>query len=116
MHTAATFGVAVLQLDEPRLVQPVRGPPPARAGDSAQVVMRQARDHTQISGSIHEIVVSRLFSAGLALETTLGLMGEHPLAGRIQRAIDELDLAIRDYRTALFDHHPPDPLSDGQPG
>ncbi len=50
-------------------------------------------------------MVARLFSAGLTLQTALGLMGEHPVAGRIQGAIDELDLAIRDYRTALFDRH-----------
>jgi hypothetical protein len=31
-------------------------------------------------------------------------MGDHPVAGRIQAAISELDLVIRDYRTALFDH------------
>jgi hypothetical protein len=98
MYTAATFGVAVLQLDEPRVL-PVRGPP--------TTILRQAQDHLHLAGGIHEIVVARLFSAGLALETVLGLMGEHPVAGRIQGAIDELDLAIRDYRTALFDRHQP---------
>ena len=69
--------------------------------------MRQAQDHLRIAGGIHEIVVHQLFSAGLALETALGLMGDHPVAERIQEAISELDLAIRDYRTALFDHHQP---------
>lgn len=107
MHTAATFGVAVIQLDEPRAVQPVRGPPPRNAGDPAPVIMRQAQDHLRIAGGIHEMVVHRLFSAGLTLETALGLMGDHPVAGRIQAAISELDLAIQDYRTALFDHHRP---------
>jgi hypothetical protein len=107
MHTAATFGVAVLQLDEPRAVHPVCGPPPRNAGDPAPVIMRQAQDHLRIAGGIHEMVVHRLFSAGLTLETALGLMGDHPVAGRIQAAISELDLAIQDYRTALFDHHRP---------
>jgi hypothetical protein len=115
MHTAATFGVAVLQMDEPRRVRPVRGPPPRRAGDP-QMIMRQAQDHLRIAGNVHEIVVSRLFSAGLGLETALGLMGDHPVAGRIQEAIGDLDMAIRDYRTALFDHPHPDPLTDEQPG
>jgi hypothetical protein len=107
MHTAATFGVAALQLDEPRVVQPVRGPPPRKAGDPPPVIMRQAQDHLRIAGGIHEMVVHRLFSAGLALETALGLMGDHPVAGRIQEAISELDLVIRDYRTGLFTHHQP---------
>jgi hypothetical protein len=107
MHTAATFGVAVIQLDEPRAVQPVRGPPPRNPDDPPPVIMRQAQDHLRIAGGIHEIVVHRLFSAGLTLETALGLMGDHPVAGRIQAAISELDLAILDYRTALFDQHRP---------
>ena len=107
MHTAATFGVAVFQVDEPRIVQPVRGPPPKTAGDPAAAIMHQAQDHLRIGEGIHEMVVHRLFSAGLALETALGLMGDHPVAGRIQEAISELDLVIRDYRTALFDHHQP---------
>jgi hypothetical protein len=98
MHTAATFGVAVPQLDEPRVL-PMRGPP--------TTIPREAQDHLHLAGGIHEIVVARLFSAGLTLQTALGLMGEHPLAGRIQGAIDELDLTIRDYRTALFDRHQP---------
>jgi hypothetical protein len=65
MHTAATFGVAVIQLDEPRAVQPVRGPPPRNADAPAPVIMRQAQDHLRIAGGIHEMVVHRLFSAGL---------------------------------------------------
>jgi len=107
MHTAATFGVPAPQVDEPRVVQPVRGPPPRRAGDPAPAILRQAQDPLRIAGGIHEMVVHRLFSAGLDLETALGLMGDHPVAGRIQEAISELDLVIRDYRTELFAHHQP---------
>jgi hypothetical protein len=98
MHTAATFGVVVPRLDEPRVLS-VRGPP--------TVILHGAQDHLHLADGIHEVVVARLFSAGLALQGALGLMDEHPLAGRIQEAIDDLDLTIRDYRTALFDHHQP---------
>jgi hypothetical protein len=31
-------------------------------------------------------------------------MGGHPGAGKVQEAIGEVDLAIRDFRTLLFDH------------
>jgi hypothetical protein len=54
--------------------------------------------------------------AGLALETALGRMGGHPEAGKVREAIGQLDLAIRDVRDILFDHHQPDPPSGGQPG
>jgi hypothetical protein len=97
MHTAATFGVAVLHLDEPSRMLPMRGHP--------TTTLHEAEDHLHLAGGIDEIVVARLLSAGLTPQTALGLMGEHPVAGRIQGAIDELDLAIRDYRTALFDRH-----------
>ena len=44
------------------------------------------------------------------------LMGDHPGGGKVQEAIGELDLAIRDVRNVVFDHHQPDPLSGEQPG
>ena len=117
MHTSpsAPYDGAEPKRDEPR-VRLVRGPPPTRTGDSAQVIMRQAQDRLRIAGGVHEIVVSQLFSAGLTLETALGLMGDHPVAGSVQEAINELDLVIRDFRTALFDHHQPDSPSGGRLG
>jgi len=54
-------------------------------------------------------VVHRLFSAGLCLQTALELIGNHPGAAKIQEAVGELDLAIRDFRNVLFDHYQPDP-------
>ena len=105
----------ILELDEPRAL-PTRGPPPGRAGDSAEVTLRLAQDHDRIAGGMNDIVAHRLFSAGLSLETVLGLMGDHPAAAKVQEAIGELDLAIRDFRNVLFDHHQPNSPSGGQPG
>jgi hypothetical protein len=47
-----------------------------------------------------------------------GWMGPlaHSLASKVQEAIGELDLAIRDVRNILFDHRQPDSPSGGQPG
>ena len=95
---------AMPELGEP-LVGPVRGPPPGKAEVWAQVIVRLARDHDCIARDMNDVVVHRLFAAGLALETALGLMGGHPGAGKVQEVICELDLAIRDLRTALFDHY-----------
>jgi hypothetical protein len=64
---------------------------------------------------MNDLVVHWLF-AGLALDTALGLTGDHPGAGKVQEVIGELDLAIRDVRNVVFDHHQPDPLSGEQPG
>ena len=106
---------AISDLDEPR-VRPMRGPPPGRSGESAEVMLRLAQEHDRIAVGMNDIVVYRLFSAGLSLQTALGLMDGHPAAGKVQEAIDELDVAIADFRTVLFDHHQPGPPSGGRLG
>ena len=106
----------VPELDEPR-IRPAHDPPPGTADDPAEVIPVPAQDHDRIAArDISDIVMDRLFFAGLALETALGRMGDHPEAGKVQEAVSELDLAIRDIRNILFDHYQPDPPSGGQPG
>jgi hypothetical protein len=104
------------ELDEPR-VRPVHDSPPGRVGDPAEVIPLLAQDHDRIAArDINDIVMERLFFAGLAPETALGQMGGHPEAGKVQEAIDELDLAIRDVRSIVFGHQQPDSPSGGQRG
>jgi hypothetical protein len=101
--------------DEPR-IRAVRGPPPGRSGESAEVMLRVTQEHDRIAGDMDHIVVHRLFSAGLALETALGLMDGHPAAGKVEEAIGELDLAVAGFRTVLFDDHQPGSPPDGRRG
>jgi hypothetical protein len=109
MRTSAAVpsGAVIPEPDEPR-VRPTRDPPRGRPGDPAEVTLRLVQEHDRIAEGMNDIVVHRLFSAGLCLETALGLMGDHPGAAKVQDAIGELDLAIRDFRNVLFDHHQPD--------
>jgi len=72
------------------------------------MTLRLAEDRARIAGGLSDIVARRLFSAGLALEAALGLIGEHRAAGRVQHGISELDLAIRDIRDVVFDSRRPD--------
>jgi hypothetical protein len=111
MHTSAAVpsGAVIPEPDEPR-IPPVRDSPPGRAGDSAEVTLRLVQEHDRIAAGMNDIVINRLFSAGLCLETALGLMSGHPGAAKVQDAIGELDLAIRDFRNVLFGHHQPDSL------
>jgi signal transduction histidine kinase len=106
---------AIAELDEAS-IRPTRDPPPGRAGDRAEAVLLLVQDRDRIAERMNDLVVHRLFAAGLALETALGLMGGRPGAGKVREAIGELDLAIRDVRNVVFDHQQPDPLSGRQPG
>ncbi|MGD0935592.1 MAG: histidine kinase [Streptosporangiaceae bacterium] len=73
------------------------------------MTLRLAQDRDRIANGMNDVVVHRLFSAGLCLQTALELIGNHPGAAKIQEAVGELDLAIRDFRNVLFDHYQPDP-------
>ena len=92
-------------------IRPTLDPPPGRADDWADAMLLLVQDRDRIAGGMNDLVVRRLFSAGLALEMALGLMGGHPGAGKVQDAVDELDLAIRDIRNVVCDLRQPDPTS-----
>jgi hypothetical protein len=55
---------------------------------------------------VNDVVVGRIFAAGLDLQAVLGLIGDHRGTIQIRRAIDELDQAIHDIRDAVFDRGP----------
>jgi signal transduction histidine kinase len=71
--------------------------------DSPEMTLRLSEDHDRIAEGLNDLVVRRLFAAGLALEAALALIGEHRAAGKIEHAISELDQAIADLRGTVFD-------------
>lgn len=87
-----------------------RGPPgsdgPVSAGDGAsgpaEVVLALTEDRDRIARDLNDVVIHRLFAAGLDLQAALGLVGDDRGAARIRHAIGELDRAIRDLRGTLF--------------
>jgi len=78
---------------------------------------RWCQDHGLAQGAdagaadVAGMVVHRLFGVGLTLQSAAGLAAG-PVAARLQQAVDELDVIIRDVRTAVFrlqnPGHPPD--------
>jgi hypothetical protein len=60
-------------------------------------------------------LVHRMFGIGLTLESAAGL-ASGPVSDRLQRAIRELDAAIRDVRTAVFTARASSGKSDPGPG
>jgi signal transduction histidine kinase len=84
-----------------------RGPP---AGP-AEVIRALAKDHDRIAQDMNDVVVHRIFAAGLDLQAALGLIGDHHGTDKIYHAIGELDQAIRDIRNVIFDRELCDPRS-----
>jgi hypothetical protein len=100
-------------IPEQPIVRPTRDPLPGRAGDSAEVTPQDRDRIAEGIDGMNDTVVHRLFSAGFCLQTALGLMGDHPGTAKVQEAVGELDLAIRDFRNVLFGHYQPDPPPAG---
>jgi signal transduction histidine kinase len=90
---------------------PTRAPPAVsgraveggRVAGSMEAILLLADDHERIARGLNDVVVRRLFAAGLDLQAALSLMGDHRAADKIERVLDELDLAIRDLRNTIFD-------------
>lgn len=97
-------------------LRPARGPSATGAGDSPEMMLRLAEDHDRIAEGLNNVVVRRLFSAGLVLESALALIGEHQAARHVRHAISELDSAVRDIRDTVFDCRRPDLPGSGPAG
>jgi hypothetical protein len=120
MHDSSTpfaAAAAARTLPQGPVVRPIRGPP--AAADSPETALRLAEDHDRIAERLGDVVVRRIFSAGLDLDAALGLIGEHRAAAKVQHAISELDLAvrdIRDIRDTVFAPQRPDSGAADDPG
>ncbi len=77
-----------------------------RAAASGEPPRYTTEAHHRIAGSINELVIGRLFSAGLDLQTALGLMNGHRAGQSIEHAVAELDQAVKDLRDMLFGEVP----------
>ena len=102
---------AILPLLDAPSPRPTRGSPandelaPADGGAAASPQLTQylTEEHDRIAQGMNDVVVRRIFAAGLDLQAALGLIGDHRAASKIWHAIDELDQAIRDIRNTIFD-------------
>jgi hypothetical protein len=75
------------------------GTPPA---PYALRIQRVTEDHYRIIQDQKDVVVNRLFAAGLDLQAALQLIGDGRVADLIGDAIGSLDQAIRDHRDIIL--------------
>ena len=70
-------------------------------------------DRERIARDLHDIVIQRLFAAGMTLQGAAARVTDDDARSRVEKAVDELDATIREIRTAIFALQAP---PDGGPG
>ncbi|WP_181803104.1 PAS domain-containing protein, partial [Streptomyces shenzhenensis] len=73
---------------------------------SARADREVMAERDRIARDLHDMVIQRVFGAGLALQSTAARL-HGPDAERMHTVIDELDATIRELRTTIFDLHQP---------
>lgn len=59
-------------------------------------------DRDRIGQDLHDLVIQRLFAIGLSLQGTVRLVERPDVAARIEEAVEDLDVTIRNIRSAVF--------------
>jgi two-component system, NarL family, sensor histidine kinase DevS len=77
-----------------------RGPGAISAADVTRYL---TEDHDRIAERMNNVVIHRIYSAGLTLQVALGLLRDQPGTLEISQAVSELDHAIHDIRDIVFD-------------
>jgi signal transduction histidine kinase len=69
-------------------------------------------DRERIARDLHDSVIQRLFATGLHLQGTAMIVENADIGDRLERAVGDLDLTIRDIRGTIFElqHHSADSL------
>ena len=60
-------------------------------------------DRERIARDLHDTVIQRLFATGLALQSALRLVDDDRVAERLQHAVDDLDVTVRQIRSTIFE-------------
>ncbi len=76
-----------------------------------RVQLRLAEDRDRLARDLHDLVIQRVFAAGLRLQSIQGLIDNPKLADRVADAITQLDETIAELRAAIFRLSNPEPTS-----
>ena len=73
-----------------------------RRRDAERLVVFEDRD--RIARDLHDLVIQRLFATGMQLESATRLIASTPeeAAARVHRAVDDLDLTIKEIRSTIY--------------
>jgi signal transduction histidine kinase len=62
-------------------------------------------DRDRIAQDLHDLVIQRVFAAGLSLQSVLPRIADPQAQRRIREVVQQLDGTVRDIRTTIFDLH-----------
>ncbi|WP_111601091.1 GAF domain-containing protein [Streptomyces sp. Amel2xB2] len=71
-----------------------------RRSDAEQLTLLEDRD--RIARDLHDLAIQRLFATGMTLQSAGRLVEHSGAAGRISRAVDDLDETIKIIRSTIF--------------
>ena len=79
---------------------------------SATKQLELAHDRERIAQDLHDTVVQQLFATGMGLQSLSGYLDE-PHRSTLIEAVDNIDVAIRQLREAIFDLHTTSSVGSG---
>jgi signal transduction histidine kinase len=73
-------------------------------GEAGEVHERMALndDRERIARDLHDLVIQRVFAAGLTLQSAATLLDPGPVKDRVTRVVEDLDDTIAELRTTIF--------------
>ncbi|TIC83250.1 GAF domain-containing sensor histidine kinase [Nocardioides sp. GY 10113] len=75
--------------------------------------MTLLEERARIARDLHDHVIQQLFASGMTLQGALIALGDSPAAEPVARVVDDIDDAIRQIRTSIFQLRPHSPLGGG---
>lgn len=73
--------------------------------------LRVAEDRERLARDLHDLIIQRVFAAGLRLQSIQGMIDNPDLADRVADTITQLDETIAELRAAIFRLSQPEPMS-----
>lgn len=77
----------------------------AADGQRARQQLDLMADRDRIAADLHDHVIQRLYASGMTLQSAMSRISDDVVQERVRSVVEQLDLAVREIRTSIFDLH-----------